>query len=111
MLHLLAGRLILLINMYIQGHRLTHFNPQNLRGLNPKEVLYSTLILSLSLLSCSNCQFVTTPLIDDTTVTKPDIVQWWCPICFTVEVHFFINFEADLCCSLSTKLLNSWRVA
>lgn len=110
MLHLLAGRFILLINMYIEGHRLTHFNPQNLRGLMTKQVLYSTLILSLSLLSCGNCQFVTIPLIDDTIVMKPDIAQWWGPICLTVEVHFFINFEADLCCPLNSKLFNTWRV-
>ena len=96
--------------MYIEGLRLTHFNPQNLRGMITKQVLYSTLILSLSLLSCRNCQSVTTPLIYDTVVMKPDIAQWRCPICLTVEVHLFINFEADLCCSLNGKLLNSWRV-
>ena len=96
----------------IEQLRLTHFNSYNLRGFRTKQILYFTLILSFSLFSCSHCQFVIiTPPADDIILVEPYILQWWCPFCLTVKVHFFIYCEADLFSTLNGKLLNSWRVA
>lgn len=90
---------------------LTHFNPYHLRGFWAKQVLYCDTVLSLSLLPCSNRQFVIIiSLWDDFIVTVPDVVEGWCPICFTVEVHLLLHPEAGFGCAINTKLLNGRRV-